>query len=285
MNFEDSVNPPQIVFNHDWLAGMTLENVVELASNFSVQQMLERDMFQDRLRANKPIFLHEFLYPLLQGYDSVALDVDVELCGTDQIFNALVGRTLVGRKAGREKFVVAVNLMENPITGELMSKTRGTGVFLDFAAADMYGGIMAQPDEMIRVFLVNNTRIPLDEIDTILKGHPRDAKMRTAFEITKLFHGEEKAQKAQESFVRAFQQKAMPTDVAKVSISAESVTIYDALKVCLPTESGTALRRLFEQGAVKVDDVVHRDPRQIITLSDEGIVIKSGKRNWFRVVR
>ena len=184
MDFEAKDNPPEIVYNNDWLSKLTMEDVVNLASNVTVQRMLERDMFQKRMAEEKPIYLHEFMYPLMQGYDSVALDVDVELCGTDQIFNALMGRTLIKKFKNKDKFVVAVNLMENPLTGELMSKSRGTGIFLNFSPEDMYGGIMSQPDEMIKVFLVNNTRFPLDEIEKIISEmNHRDAKMKTAYEI------------------------------------------------------------------------------------------------------
>src|SRR3989338_10644515 len=129
MSFGDRKNPPKIKYNSEWLSKMTWKDELLLASNFTVQRMLERDMFDKRLKNDAPIYLHEFQYPLMQGYDSVAMDVDVELCGTDQVFNALVGRTLLKRLKNKDKFVVAVNLMENPKTKELMSKSRGTGVF------------------------------------------------------------------------------------------------------------------------------------------------------------
>jgi len=131
MDFEAKENPPKIMYNHDWLSKLNFEDIINLASNFTVQQIIERDMFQKRLKEEKPIYLHEFLYPLMQGYDSVVIDVDVEVCGTDQIFNALAGRTLLKKIKNKDKFVVAVTLMENPKNGELMSKSKGTGVFLD----------------------------------------------------------------------------------------------------------------------------------------------------------
>jgi tyrosyl-tRNA synthetase len=131
MDFDNKENPVVIKYNHDWLSKMNFEDVIKLSSNFTVQQMLERDMFGKRIKENKPIYVHEFFYPLMQGYDSVAMDVDIELCGTDQTFNALVGRTLQKRINNKEKSVIAVTLMENPKTGELMSKSKGTGVFLD----------------------------------------------------------------------------------------------------------------------------------------------------------
>ena len=162
INFDDSENPAEVVFNSTWFDAFSITELLELLSNSTVQQMLERDMFEKRMKENKPIFLHEFLYPMFQGYDSVALEVDAELCGTDQIFNALSGRNLLKRYKNKEKFVVAVNLMENPKTGELMSKSNGTGVFLNTDANTMFGQIMSLPDEMIEVLLINNTRIPLE---------------------------------------------------------------------------------------------------------------------------
>jgi len=284
MDFEAKENPPKVVYNHDWLSKLTMEEVVNLASNFTVQQMLERDMFEKRLAEEKPIFLHEFLYPLMQGYDSVALDVDIELCGTDQIFNALAGRTLLKKLKNKDKFVVAVNLMENPATGELMSKSRGTGIFLDFSPEDMYGGIMAQPDEMIRVFLINNTRLPIPEIDKILvDNNPRDAKMITAFKITSTFHGEEMAQKAQDSFISKVQKKEAPDDVEEVKIGSASESLLNILKKALPEISGSDIKRLISQNAVRLDGEVKADEKEVINLNPDGNILNVGKRRWLKI--
>lgn len=284
MDFEAKVNPPKVVYNHDWLAKLTMEEVVNLASNFTVQQMLERDMFEKRMGENKPIFLHEFLYPLMQGYDSVALDVDIELCGTDQIFNALAGRTLLKKLKNKDKFVVAVNLMENPATGELMSKSRGTGIFLDFSPEDMYGGIMAQPDEMIKVFLVNNTRMPLAEIDKLLsEDNPRDAKMKTAKMITEIFHGAELANKAEETFVSKIQKKEAPEDIKEISLGFESETLFNILKKALVDMSGSEIRRLIPQNAIRLEGEVKNDEKEIIKLNHEGVVLNVGKRIWLKI--
>ena len=129
MDFKAKVNPPKIAYNSKWLSKLTLKDVIKLAANFTVQQMIERDMFEKRWNGNVPIYVHEFIYPLMQGYDSVALNTDVEMCGTDQTFNALAGRTLLKRIKDKDKFVLIVNLMANPKTGQLMSKSLGTGDF------------------------------------------------------------------------------------------------------------------------------------------------------------
>ncbi len=287
MDFDVKKNPPRIMYNHDWLSKLTMEDVVNLAANVTVQQMLERDMFQKRLAEEKPIHLHEFLYPLMQGYDSVAMDVDVELCGTDQIFNALVGRTLLKKFKNKDKFVVAVNLMENPITGELMSKSRGTGIFLNYSAVDMYGAIMAQPDEMTKIFLINNTRIALDEIEKMISElGPRDAKMKTAWEITKIFHGEEAANSAQEDFVKKFQKKEVPDEMIEVSLGTDKLDLLSILKKCQPESSVSDLRRLVDQGGIKLrGEEIKKDVHEQIEIPADGLVLKAGKRNWFMLKR
>ncbi len=286
MDFGAKINPPKIMYNNDWLANLTMKDVVNLASNVTVQQMLERDMFQRRLSENRPIFLHEFMYPLMQGYDSVAMDVDVELCGTDQIFNALVGRTLLKKLKNKSKFVVAVNLMENPKTHELMSKSRGTGIFLNFSAEDMFAGIMAQPDEMIKVFLINNTRVSLDEIEKImLVDNPRDAKMRAAFEVTRIFHGDVEALSAQNAFIQKFQKRETPDEMEVVSAGANELLAFDMIKKLVSDMSNSEIRRLFVQGGIKVNAETksHQDER--IAISEDGLVVKVGKRKWFKVVK
>ena len=286
MDFDAKDNPPQVVFNSKWLSSLTMEDVVELASVMTVQRMLERDMFAKRMEAEKPIYLHEFLYPLMQGQDSVALDVDAELCGTDQTFNALVGRKLQQRARNKGKFVVTVNLMENPKTGELMSKSRGTGVFLNNGPFDMFGAIMQQPDEMIKLILVNNTRIPLDEVDRILAAeNPRDAKMRAAFEVTRIFHGEDKATSAQEKFVTLVQKKEVSEDLPRVSIKHQKPTLFELAKACLGKEtSNSEVRRLIRQGAIRVDGIQKDDSEAVVKLPNNGVVVKVGRKRWFKAV-
>jgi len=286
MDFDTKENPPEIVYNNDWLAKLTMEDVINLASNVTVQRMLERDMFQKRMTEEKPIYLHEFMYPLMQGYDSVALNVDVELCGTDQIFNALMGRTLIKKLKNKDKFVVAVNLMENPVTGELMSKSRGTGIFLNFSAEDMYGAIMSQPDEMIRVFLVNNTRISLSEIDEILRDNsPRDAKMKTAYEITKIFHGVKGAELAQENFIKKVQKKEAPDDLETISFGLEEETLFNILKKSLKGKSNSDIKRLIDQSAVRIENKVYSNLEEVIKLNSEGLNLNVGKRLWIKITK
>ncbi|OHA07574.1 MAG: hypothetical protein A2934_01635 [Candidatus Sungbacteria bacterium RIFCSPLOWO2_01_FULL_47_10] len=329
MNFNDKKNPPKIVYNNAWLSKLSLGDIVALASNFTVQQMLERDMFRRRFYGEwkctncgypnmfdqdfldkkiqfqncsncasrtpknevflqkessnkKPIFLHEFLYPLMQGYDSVALDVDAELCGTDQIFNALAGRTLLKRLKNKEKFVIVVNLMENPKTHELMSKSRGTGVFLSSGPTEMYGAIMAQPDEMIEVLFINCTRIPLSEKDRIMALGPRDAKARIAREIVSKFYGEKKAADTEKDFIKTFSQKK--PDKASFSIihATKEQALTDFLYSHGLASSKSEARRLILNGAVEIGGEILRDPREAV-FPQKNTVIRVGKKKFVRV--
>lgn len=200
ISLEDKENPVKIMFNHDWFSKMDNKEVIELSRNFTVQQMLERDMFEKRVYENKPIYLHELFYPIMQGWDSVEMDVDIEMCGNDQKFNALVGRTLQNKYRNKEKFVFITTLLENPTTGEkMMSKSMGTGVFLDFSAEKMFEGIMNQADENIYQLFVDCTYLPMEEIDAIKiklenkTANPYEIKKRLALEIVTIYHGREKA--------------------------------------------------------------------------------------------
>ncbi len=282
INFDDPENPAEVVLNSTWFDKMSVTDLIDLLSNSTVQRMLERDMFQKRLSENRPIHLHEFIYPMFQGFDSVALDVDVEICGLDQTFNALMGRTLVKRFKDKEKFVVCVNLMENPVTGELMSKSNGTGVFLNIDAQTMFGQIMALPDEMIELILINNTRISLEEIEALdIKNHPRDAKIFTATEVVRIFHGQEVADNAKQTFLETFSNKTFPADAPVIEIETPEIQVLELLKKC-KNESNSELRRLVKQGAVSADGKKITDETSILEVKQE-LQLKVGKRGFFLI--
>jgi tyrosyl-tRNA synthetase len=285
INFDCTDNPARVVYNSEWFDKFSVTELLELFANSTVQQMIERDMFQKRLSENKPIYLHEFLYPMFQGYDSVALDIDVELCGTDQIFNALSGRDLLKKYKNKEKFVVAVNLMENPKTGTLMSKSNNTGVFLGTDSRTLFGQIMAQPDEMIEIILVNDTRIPLEEIKALdIPNNPMKAKLFTAKEITKVFYGEERAEQEYENFINTFSNKNFSEDAKVLKVNQEEIRLYDLLSAALPDESKSNIRRLINQNAIAINGNKCNDDKEVFDLSNGNeLQLKIGKKQFFLV--
>ena len=281
LNFKDKENPARIMYNSEWLSKLSFTDVINLASNFTVQQMLERDMFTKRMKDNTPIYVHEFMYPLMQGYDSVAMDVDAELCGTDQIFNALAGRTLLKRLKDKDKFVIALNLIANPKTGELMSKSNGTGVFVGAPANDLYGAIMALPDPMIEPLFLNCTRIPLTEKDEIMNKGPRDAKAHIAFDIVRRLHGEDIAKSAEEAFNNTFSKGGIPDDIQEIKLYTGD-SLADVLIKAEVIPSKAEWRRLIDGGAIRrEDDTKIAEPNFI---PKETMILKIGKRRFVKVV-
>ncbi len=284
LSFEDKDNPVKVKYNSEWLSKLNFEQAINLASNFTVQQMLERDMFQRRINENKPIHLHEFLYPLMQGYDSVAMDVDVELCGTDQIFNALAGRTLMQKLKNKNKFVIAAKLIADEKTGMLMSKSNGTGVFLDLKPNDLFGAIMSQPDGMIKPLFLGCTRISLKEIEKLMSlDNPRDAKAKLAQEIVKIYHGKDKAQKAEEEFNKIFRDKSKPTDIPEIKLSKKECSLLELLIETKLASSKSDARRLVQQGGVRIDDVVQKDFEKEVEIKNE-MIVQVGKRRFVKIV-
>lgn len=296
VDLSDKKNPVKIMYNHDWLSKLSFEDIINLSSNFTVQQMLERDMFDKRMKENKPIHMHEFFYPLMQGYDSVAMDVDMELCGNDQKFNALAGRTLLKRIKNKEKFVFITTLLENPVTKEkMMSKSLGTGVFLDETPNDMYGKLMAQADENIPQLFVDCTYLEMEEISKIKndlkKGNvnPRDLKMKLAYEIVKIYHGEKKAKEAEENFIKTFQKKEIPDEIEEINLKEiEKVLGSNQLGAILVlrkiVSSMSDWRRLVDEGAVKsFSGNIESKIKDFKILAEPG-VYKIGKRRFIKII-
>ncbi len=282
IDVDNKDNPVRILYNHEWLSELNFEDVLNLASNFTVQQMLERDMFQERIKKEKPLYLHELFYPVMQGYDSVSMDVDIEMCGRDQKFNALAGRTLMRKLKNKEKFVFITTLLENPKTGEkMMSKSLGTGIFLDFEAEKMYGAIMAQPDENMRQLFVDCTRLTTEEIEDILKNtNPRNAKMRLAKEVVAIYRGKEGAEKAEENFINVFQNKDIPEDITTVSADSNA-EIVDVLLENEIVKSKSEFRRLIDEGAISRESEKVSDPFFKV---GEGGVFKIGKKRFIKIL-
>lgn len=291
VDIDNKENPVKILYNHDWLSKLDFEEVLKLASHFTVQQMLERDMFQKRLQEQKPIHLHEFLYPLMQGYDSVAMDVDIEMCGNDQKFNALAGRTLQKKINNKEKFVFITTLLENPNTGEkMMSKSLGTGVFLDSSADQMYGGIMAQADENIHQLFVDCTYVSDIEIMDMVFGmqngeNPMQYKKRLAREIVTIYHNENEALAAQTNWENTFSEGGLPDVIPEVSGESETL-LSEVLVANNILDSKGEFRRLTDEGGIKIvsEDLIETKITDFQYKLSETIVLKIGKKKFVKVV-
>jgi len=280
-------NPAKVMFNSAWHDKMKFADVLALAENFTVQQMIERDMFQKRLQEQKPIGLHEFLYPVMQGYDSVAMDVDVEVGGSDQIFNMLAGRDLLRKMKGKEKFVVAIKLLEDPASGKKMSKTEHALINISDEPKDMYGKVMALPDSGIVPFFEMATRIPFDEVKKIehnlAKGilHPKDAKMRLAKEITEMYHDAKKALQAEEYFIATFSKKTTSEHTPELVVTQNSLSLLD-LVVFAGIQSKSEAKRLIAQRAVEIDGDTKTNEKDIVPIHT-GIILRVGKHKVFKI--
>jgi tyrosyl-tRNA synthetase len=267
----------EVRYNHTWLEKLNFEEIVQLASNFTVQQMLERDMYEKRLKEGKPIALHEFLYPLMVGYDSVVLDVDGELGGSDQEFNILAGRHLQHALGRREKFALTTKLIEGT-DGRKMSKTYNNAIYLDDTPSDMYGKIMSAKDEVLPVYFEAATSVSMHEVAKILKGHPKEAKMRLAKEIVTLYHGEAAGEKAEKGFVSTFARGEVPSDIPKVVVE-KGTLLKDALSTL--GESNSELRRLVEQGAI--GEIGGHTVRDLGRHVDREMTLRIGKHRFLKI--
>ena len=288
LDFNNSDNPIEFRFNSEWLAGLTFSDAVALASNFTVQQMSERDAFQKRLGDNKPLFVHEFFYPLMQGYDSVMLEVDLEIGGADQTFNMLAGRTLLKRYKDKEKCVMTTTLLVNPKTNEkLMSKSLGTGVSLDSDPDEMFGKTMALPDEGMLQCFIDCTRLTVIEIEDIkqeLKNgtNPKDIKLRLAKEIVTMYHSAQAAEQAAEAWTKQFSNRELPENIEGFVVDDNITTWADLLVAANLAGSKSDARRLVEQGAVKLNGTTV----DVETMDFQpGDILKVGKRNFLKLVR
>ena len=282
------VSKVEVRWNAEWLAPLTFSDVVTLASQFTVAQMLERDMFQERIKKDQPIAVHEFMYPLMQGYDSVALKADVELGGTDQTFNLLAGRTL--QKAyGQEP----QNILTGPILvgtdGSMkMGKTTGNYIGVDEKPEDIFGKTMSIPDDSILTYLELAARVDAAELAEFakrLKGgeNPRDLKMELAHAIVELYHGEKVAKVAEENFVTIHQKREVPEEVEEVKVKGAKWNIVDLISELGLAESKSKARQLVEGGAVKWESEKVEDVKAEVNLTKEGGLLQVGKRNFRRV--
>lgn len=274
-------------FNSTWLDKLNFSEITKIAADFTVQRLLERDMFEKRVKEGKVIHLHEFLYPVMQGYDCVAMNVDMEIGGSDQTYNMLAGRDLMKKMKGKEKFVLTTKLLEDP-TGAKMSTT-GTGMInLDDEPKDMYGKIMSWPDGLIVPAFEIATNVPLPEvvqIKTDLKAgkNPKILKMLLAYKIVEMYHSKKEAITAEEHFKQVFQEKLNPDDIQ--TFKTKKRNIVDVLVVTKLASSRSEARRLINQGGIKVDTKkVEAESFKIGKIDKDGVVIQKGKRHFAKII-
>ena len=284
LNFQGK-NPAHLVYNSQWAKKIKPEDLINLTSHFTVQQMVVRDMFQERLKHQRPIFIHEFLYPIFQAYDSVALEADLEIGGNDQTFNMLCGRDLVKDLQHRAKAVMALKLLTDT-QGQKMSKTAQNPVFLNDPPEEMFGKIMSYPDSLLESAFELCTRIPKKEIQALKKKlkNPRDLKERLASEIVRLVWGEKKATQAAQEFQRVFQEKNLPLHLPTVKLSSiGKMSLPELLVKAHLASSRSEARRLILQGGIKINQEKQTDEKKII-IPQKGMIIQRGKRRFVKII-
>lgn len=281
----------QVSFNSTWLAPLTFADVVNLAARYTVARMLEREDFTKRFKEGRPISVHEFFYPLMQGYDSVALTADIEFGGTDQKFNLLMGRHLQEEFGQEPQVAIMMPILEGLDGVQKMSKSLGNYIGIDEAPTEIYGKSMSIPDSLMVRYFELVTDVSLEELEEIRAGlengtlHPRDTKMRLAYTLVRLYHGEALAEQAQNEFIKVFQQGDLPDDIPEITFENQPEPIWlPKLLIQLMLASGSSeAKRAIQQGSVKINGEKITDTDAKITVSD-GMIVQVGKRKFAKVV-
>ncbi len=278
----------KVTYNHEWLEKLTPQDFLKLASFFTKQQLEQRDMFVKREEEGKPVYVNELMYPLLQGYDSSHMDVDAELGATDQEFNMLAGRTMNKALGKREKFVLTVKILLGT-DGRKMSKTYDNCIYIEDEPNDMFGKVMSVNDELMGDYFECCTDVPMDEVKKIIKGDPREAKVRLAKEIVTLYHGEKAAESASEAFDKVFKDKEVPDDMPEVKVK-KGTKVIDVITENKLVSSKSEARRVIEQGGVKLNDEaidsIEAEVGEGLAPEDmaKGVVLKVGKRKFLKII-
>lgn len=272
--------------NSEWFDAMGFEELLKLTTRMTVAQMLEREMFQTRMKNEEPIGINEFLYPLMQGWDSVMVEADVELGGTDQLFNLLVGRRLQEQEDQRPQIVMTQPLI-NGLDGRKMSKSYGNAVGLTADAKEMTFRIMQVDDEVMPTWLLHLTRLSAEEIEQTLALHPREAKAKLAAEVTTFYHSAEAAAEAAAAFDREVRDKVLPDDLPRVSWDAgwgDELPLANLLKEMGLCQSTSEARRAIKQGGVKLDGEAEKDERAAVGRPEGELLVQVGKKRAAHLV-
>ncbi|HRE41541.1 MAG TPA: tyrosine--tRNA ligase [Ignavibacteria bacterium] len=282
----------KIVNNSQWLSKLSLLDLINLLGKFTVQRILERDDFEKRLKEHQEISMHEILYPIMQGYDSYAIDADVELGGTDQRFNNLVGRDMQKRFNKEPQVVITMPLLEGTDGSEKMSKSLGNAIGISDPPLDIFGKTMSIPDILIFKYFQLGTHLSLSELAEIKsqledeKNNPRDLKRKLGFEIVKLYYDEDTANKAIDEFDKIFIKKEIPDDINEFDLNINDIQLSKLLVETGLTSSLTESRKMIEQGAIQIDQKKIIDVKTIIdqTYPSE-FILQKGKRNFIKIIK
>ena len=266
----------KIKYNGDWLLKLRLEDINNIASNITAVKLFQRDSFQRRIEKGGIVWSNETLYPLLQGYDSVYLDVDLEVGGTDQIFNMLIGRDLQKKMNNKEKFVLTSPMIVG-IDGNPMSKSSGNCIWINDSPNEMYGKIMSIPDNLIESYFELLTNI------NKTSNNYRDAKARLAREIVTMYHSKKAALSAEKEFNKVFKEKGLPTKIPGIKVNRKKINILDLLVKTKLVSSKSDAKRLILQKGVKINSKVQKDWKAIIEIK-KGLIIQVGKRKFAKIV-
>ena len=270
-------NKTKVVYNSEWINKLTPQDLIKLMANITVAQMLEREDFKKRYTEGRAISLHEFLYPILQGYDSVALKADVELGGTDQKFNLLVGRDLQVAHGQPPQALVIMPILEGLDGVNKMSKSLGNHIGITEPANEMFGKIMSLPDALMPRYYQLLTNLTFDTNE-----HPRDAKIKLGKFIVTQYHSAEAAEKATQNFLNVFSSGGIPDDITEYTLTENPITLIKLVSLTQLTESNGETKRLATQKAISIDGTILLDPQATITVTD-GQVLRVGKRRFVKL--
>ena len=273
----------KIKYNGDWLLKLGYKDIIEIASHISALKLFRRESFQRRIKKGDTVWTHETLYPLAQGYDSVYLDVDLEIGGTDQVFNMLVGRELQRKMNNKEKFVLTSPMILG-IDGKQMSKTSGNCIWIEDSAEEMYGKTMSIPDTLIFDYLELAAAVSLAEIKKLKKSQkdPRKLKSYLAKKIVSIYYGEKEAKRAEKEFDRIFKKRELPSKIPEIKIKEKKLDILDLLVRTRLTSSKAEARRLILQGGVKIDKKIQTDWQAAIKIKKD-LIVQVGKRKFAKL--
>ena len=279
----------KIVYNSEWLSKLDMKDIVNILSKFTVQRILERDDFTNRLKEEQEISLHEMLYPVMQGYDSYAINADVELGGTDQKFNILVGRDMQKRFGKEPQVVILMPLLEGTDGNEKMSKSLDNAIGITDTPEDIFGKTMSIPDPLIYKYFKLATKLDQEELSKVkntledISNNPRDMKRKLGHELVKLYYDEDTAKKSVEEFDKIFIKKEVPDDIPVYKLTDDTIKLINLMTITKLTDSNANGRRLIQQGGVSINGKKVTDVNITVNNKKE-FILKVGKRKFLKVI-